>query len=60
MRVAGYDLTGLAGGAADSFRALLGMAPLAADAADARLLLEEPTAAVDKLLREAKALHNLC
>lgn len=52
-------MTGLAGGASDSFRALLGMPALAADAADARKLLAEPDAAVKALLREARALHDL-
>ena len=56
---AGYDLTGLADGATESFRALLGLPPVGADAADVRLLLPEPDAALQKLLREAKALHNL-
>jgi acetoin utilization deacetylase AcuC-like enzyme len=55
----GYDLTGLAGGAADSFRALLGVSPAAADAADARALLAEPADKVQALLREVRAVHGL-
>jgi acetoin utilization deacetylase AcuC-like enzyme len=55
----GYDLTGLAGGAADSFRALLGVAPAAADATAARALLAEPAEKVQAMLREVRAVHGL-
>ncbi len=54
----GYDLTGLSRGCADTFRALLGMPPGEPDAAE-KHLLEEPSAAVDALLREARAMHGL-
>ncbi len=55
----GYDLTGLAGGAAETFRALLGAPAAGLDAAAAAALLAEPEAAVQKTLREARALHGL-
>jgi acetoin utilization deacetylase AcuC-like enzyme len=55
----GYDLEGLAGGAAETVRALLGLPPALADAQAARALLPEPAAAVQAALREARAAHGL-
>ena len=54
----GYDLRGLSQGAADSFGALLGMPPAAADA-DEQALLPEPADAVAKAIAEARAIHSL-
>ena len=54
----GYDLRGLSQGAADSFGALLGMPPAAADA-DEQALLPEPSEAVAKAIAAARAIHSL-
>ena len=54
----GYDLTGLSGGVADSFAALMGAPPGEADPAEAALrTADEPSVAA--LLREVRAIHSL-
>jgi acetoin utilization deacetylase AcuC-like enzyme len=54
----GYDLTGLAGGVADSFAALMGAPAAEADPAESALRsAEEPSVAA--LLREVRAVHSL-
>ena len=55
----GYDLDGLAGGAADTVRALLELTSARGDARQAAALLAEPDAAVQAALREVCARHGL-
>jgi acetoin utilization deacetylase AcuC-like enzyme len=56
----GYDLKGLARGAADSFAALLGMPPGASDPDEKALrTADEPSAAVAKVITEARSIHGL-
>jgi len=54
----GYDLRGLARGAADSFAALLGLPPGESDP-DEKALLPEPAEGVAKVIAEARAIHGL-
>ena len=53
----GYDFQGLGEGCVQTFRALMGMAPAAADPGEAALRGDEPNVA--QLLREARAVHGL-